>query len=577
MAVDGVRTPGPVATQRPQLLSREVGLAGLLFASLGSIIGSGWLFGSLYAAQEAGPAALISWGIGGAFVLLLAVIHAELGGAYPVAGGSARFPHYSYGTLVGFGIGWIAWLGAVTTAPIEVEAALQYFTHYASWLTTTHGGETVLTVQGYAVAAVLMLLFTIVNILGVRKLARSNNTIMVWKIAVPVLTIVVLLVASFHSGNFHAAGGFNPYGFHGIFSAISTGGVIFAYLGFEQAIQLGGEGSNPRRNIPIAVIGAMIFGVILYVLLQVAFLAALDPHNLTHGWSKLAFNGLVGPFAGLASAVGLGWLAILLYIDAAVSPAGTGLLYTGTSSRLFYAMSRERFLWSPLSTLSSRRVPVFSIVISFAVGMILFLPFPGWQKLVGFITSATVLAYALAPLALGALRRQDPRRDRPFRVPLADPLAAAGFVVANLIIYWSGWTVVWRLMVAVALGFALLAAAQATMRGEKIERFDLRSSVWLWPYLAGMALITALGQYHGFNVIPFWWDLAVVAAFSLAIYVLAISLRLPDARAQALIEAVSAEAQEEEAILEGDADAALAHDSAGAPEDARSKVDRVRT
>src|SRR5204863_5682364 len=112
-------------------------------------------------------------------------------------------------------------------------------------------------------------------------------------------------------------------------------------------------------------IGAMIFGVILYVLLQIAFLAALDPHNLSHGWSKLAFNGLVGPFAGLASAVGLGWLAILLYIDAAVSPAGTGLLYTGTSSRLFYAMSRERFLWSPLSALNSRRVPFVSIFISF--------------------------------------------------------------------------------------------------------------------------------------------------------------------------------------------------------------------
>jgi amino acid transporter len=560
MAVDTARLRRPASGTRTHLLRRDVGLTGLLFASLGSIIGSGWLFGALYAAQEAGPAALVSWGIGGAFVLLLALIHAELGGAYPIAGGSARFPHYSYGTLVGFGIGWIAWLGAVTTAPIEVEAALQYFTHYASWLTTTHGGETVLTAQGYAVAAALMLVFTIVNILGVRKLARSNNAIMIWKIAIPVLTIAVLLALAFHGGNFHAAGGFNPYGFHGIFSAISTGGVIFAYLGFEQAIQLGGEGSNPRRNIPLAVIGAMVFGVVLYLLLQFAFLGALDPHNLRHGWSKLAFNGLVGPFAGLASAVGIGWLAILLYIDAAVSPGGTGLLYTGTSSRLFYAMSRERFLWTPLSTLNSRRVPVFSIVVSFCVGMILFLPFPGWQKLVGFITSATVLAYALAPLALGALRRQDPQRDRPFRLPLSDPLACAGFVVANLIIYWSGWTVVWRLMVAVAIGFVLLAVAQATKRGEKIERFDLRSSLWLWPYLGGMALITALGQYDGVKVIPFWWDLAVVAAFSLAIYVLAISLRLPDARTQALIEAVSAEAQEEEALLEGDADEPLQRD-----------------
>ena len=125
-----------------------------------------------------------------------------------------------------------------------------------------------------------------------------------------------------------------PFGFHGVFSAMATGGVIFAYQGFEQAVQLGGESANPRRNIPIAVIGAMLIGVVIYMLLQVAFIGALEPSDLKHGWSKLAFNGLVGPFAGLASAVGLGWLAILLYIDAAISPGGTGLLYTGTSARV---------------------------------------------------------------------------------------------------------------------------------------------------------------------------------------------------------------------------------------------------
>src|SRR5437763_1237677 len=101
---------------------RDVGPVGLLFASLGSIIGSGWLFGALYASEVAGPAALLSWVIGGVAVLLLALVHAELGSMFPVAGGSARFPSYAYGGLAGFTVGWIAWLGAVTTAPIEVEA-----------------------------------------------------------------------------------------------------------------------------------------------------------------------------------------------------------------------------------------------------------------------------------------------------------------------------------------------------------------------------------------------------------------------------------------------------------------------
>src|SRR5258708_13491726 len=113
----------PVESRR---LRRDVGLVGLLFASVGSIIGSGWLFGALNASLIAGPASLVSWVIGGAAVLLLALIHAELGGMYPVAGGSARFPHYAFGSLIGFASGWFAFLGAVTTPPIEVEAALQY-------------------------------------------------------------------------------------------------------------------------------------------------------------------------------------------------------------------------------------------------------------------------------------------------------------------------------------------------------------------------------------------------------------------------------------------------------------------
>jgi amino acid transporter len=105
-------------------LRRDIGFVGLMFTSVGSIIGSGWLFGALGASEVAGPAAIISWILGGAAMILLALVHAELGGMFPVAGGSARFPHYAFGSLAGFAGGWFAFLGAVTTAPIEVEAAL---------------------------------------------------------------------------------------------------------------------------------------------------------------------------------------------------------------------------------------------------------------------------------------------------------------------------------------------------------------------------------------------------------------------------------------------------------------------
>src|SRR4051812_36952400 len=189
-------------------LRREIGVVGLLFTSVGSIIGSGWLFGALSASQIAGPAALLSWVIGGVAVILLALAHAELGAMYPVAGGSARFPHYAFGSLAGFAGGWFAFLGAVTTAPIEVEAALQYATGWLGIsLTTSSGGQTVLTASGYVVATILMALFSFINILGVRWLSETNKAIVWWKIFVPVLTVIVLAVTAFHTGNFTADAG----------------------------------------------------------------------------------------------------------------------------------------------------------------------------------------------------------------------------------------------------------------------------------------------------------------------------------------------------------------------------------
>src|ERR671926_1805244 len=120
-----------------------------------------------------------------------------------------------------------------------------------------------------------MAIFTSINFLGVRKLAHTNSAATWWKVGVPLLTIFVLAIVNFHGSNFHAADGFNPYGAKGILSAVSTSGIIFALLGFEQADQLAGESANPRRDIPRAVIGAITIGVIVYILLQVVFLAAL--------------------------------------------------------------------------------------------------------------------------------------------------------------------------------------------------------------------------------------------------------------------------------------------------------------
>jgi amino acid transporter len=500
------------------------------------VIGSGWLLGALNATQIAGPAAIISWVVGAAAVMLLALIHAELGGMHAVNGGLARFPHYAFGSLVGFGMGWIYWLGSVTLAPVETEAALQYADKYVNEGLGFHvvhqvnGKAVILSAPGYAVAAVLMLAFTVVNLYGARRLSRTNTTIVWWKIAIPVLTIIVLLVVSFKGSNFSAGNGFAPTGVKGILSAIASGGVIFAYLGFEQAIQFGGETANPARNIPFAVIGAMAIGATVYILLELAFVGALDPSAAAHGWAKLSFTNNFGPYAALASGLGLGWLAVILYIDAFVSPAGTGLIYSGSSARVSYALGRNGYIPHAFDALSERGVPWVSILFSFAVGMIVFLPFPGWQKLVAFITSATVIIFSAQCLSLAAMRRQLPDHERSFRLPCAAVLAPLGFVVANMIVLFSGWNTNWKLFVAIVLGLLLLAASQLSRPVAERVALDWKAAAWMWPWLIGLAVISFLGSFDGGSGdLPFGADIAVTGVLSLVVFYFALSCRLSNA------------------------------------------------
>jgi amino acid transporter len=484
-------------------------------------------------------------------VLLLALVHAELGAMYPVAGGSARFPRYAFGGLAGFTVGWIAWLGAVTTAPIEVEAALQYSTHWLGGLThTSASGTTYLTWPGYVVAVILMLVFTVINALGVRWLARSNNVIMIWKIAIPFLAVIVLIAVAFNPSNFTAQGGFAPFGITGVLSALGVGGIIFAYQGFEQAIQLGGETRNPGRNIPLAVIGSMVIGVILYIGLQLAFLGALHPAELKNGWANISFPQDAGPFAGIATVVGVGWLATLIYIDAMVSPGGTGLIYVGASSRLSFALGRNHYIPHQAGYLTAGGVPIVSILASFIIGCIAFLPFPAWSALVEFITSATVMGYATVPLALGAMRRQEPDHPRPFKLPAGEVVAVAAFVVANLIIYWTGWDVLWRLYIAIAFGFVLLGIGHIVNPSEFLPRLDWRGGSWLWPYFIGLGVLSYLSptDFGGTGLLPFGWDILILVAFSIAIYYYAMSVRLTPEEVRSHVADARAEAEEEEEL-----------------------------
>src|SRR5216684_1172511 len=184
-------------------LKRELGLVGATWASETSIIGSGWLFAPLGAAALVGGAAVLDWIIAGVVVIILALCHAELGAMYPVSGGTARFPHFAFGSTAGVGFGFFSYLQAVTIAPVECFAFMQYASYYWPGIYNAKSGN--VTGAGFVFTIVLMAVCTAVNFLAMRIFARVNTVITWWKVAIPVFTIIVLLF-KFHPGNFTAGG-----------------------------------------------------------------------------------------------------------------------------------------------------------------------------------------------------------------------------------------------------------------------------------------------------------------------------------------------------------------------------------
>jgi Amino acid transporters len=475
---------GDLGAQSDKQLRKALGKFELLYLSLGGIIGSGWLFGALYTAEDAGGSAILSWIIAGILVLFVGLTYAELGSAIPKTGGIVRYPHYTHGGVAGYIITWAYFLSAASVPAIEATATVTYLSTLVPSLTVNG----ILTPSGILVSYLFLVFFFLLNYLGVNILGKVTHGVGWWKLLIPGVTVVILLVTYFHPANLTAGGGFFPakdmvaagasgiYGFSAVLYAIPTTGVIFSYLGFRQAVEYGGEGRSPQKDIPFAVIGSLVIALFLYTLLQLAFIGGINWSNLsinvgnstmpvTYGnWTALGYTKLSsGPFyqlfelaapLGILALIFSGWAYILL-LDAVVSPSGTGWIYLGTSGRTLYGFASNGYLPGPFLKLGKTRIPVISFIAATIIAAIFMLPFPSWQSLAGFISSATVFTYIMGGIGLETLRRTAPELKRTYKLPLAKVVAPIATLAAGLIVYWSGFAVLFYVVTGIFLGLAL--------------------------------------------------------------------------------------------------------------------------
>lgn len=499
-------------------LRKDAGLVGLLFAGVSSMIGSGWLFGPMHAARDAGPLSIGSWAIAALVVGLIALVYAELGPMFTRSGGLMYMSLITHGRLVGRIWSWILFLAYVSIAPVEAMAVVTYANSYLPGM--VHPVTGLLTGYGVVVAVIVLGLLTALNFL-VLRLILMLNTIATWiKVCAPIGTIIVLLIFSHHPENLsvpaHATGNVMN-----MFTAISTAGVFFSLFGFTQAIQLAGETANPARNIPIAVIGTIIIGAIIFVLVQYAFVAAVPPEVLARdGWSGLSFSGISGPMAGLAITIGASFWAYALFADAIISPAACGYIWTTATARMLMASSDEKLASPGMQEINRHGVPWVALIVSFLIGLLFFFPFPSWQKLVDYASSATVLSYGLGCIVLLQLRRVLPEVKRPFRLWRAWTIAPLAFIASNFVLFWAGFHVMSFLFALLLAGLALYLIFNS---GEGTH--DWQHALWLIPYFGGMWLLSWIGpaSMGGMGYLDIYWDMLAVAVLSLVILYIALN------------------------------------------------------
>lgn len=500
---------------------RKMSLFSIVMMALSALIGSGWLFGSWEASKLAGPAAILSWALGGLIIGAIAYNYVEIGTMFPESGGMSKYAQYSHGSLLGFIAGWANWVSLVTIIPIEAVATVQYMStwpwEWANWTRqfVAHGQ---VTTSGLMVVFVIIIIFTLINYGSITLMTHFTSLISLFKIGLPILTIIILTCSSFHPGNYGSnLQEFFPYGTAPVLAATSVAGIIFSFNAFQTVINMGSEIKKPERYIGLGITISLLIAGIIYLLLQSAFITSIPPKSLANGWQHITFDS---PFADLAILLGINWLAILLYIDAFVSPFGTGVSFVASAARALAAMEDNGHLPHFLGKMNSKyRIPRIAMVVNAILSMVMVALFRSWSLLATVLSAATLIAYLTGPVTAVALRKIGPQLFRPIKLKHLSVVAPLSFVLASLAIYWSMWPTTIEVIGIILLGLPIYLFYEQKNHFQQF-RLHWQASLWMIVYLIVISLLSYGGshEFGGQNWLHYPWDQLVIVVISLGFY-----------------------------------------------------------
>jgi APA family basic amino acid/polyamine antiporter len=454
-------------TEQPnQQLRRALGPGNLIALGIGAIIGAG-IFATIGTATAgdayrpgAGPALMLSFVLTAVVCGFTALCYAEFASMVPVAGSAYTYSYGTLGELVAWIIGWDLILEyAIGNVAVAISWANYFNTlleglgiHLPRWLTvdfqTAHakmpevvanaphvfGVPIVVNFLAFAIVAAI----TVVLVWGIRESARLNF----WMVA---LKLVVLGFFVFVSFNFVKSENWTPFAPNG-FTGVAAGAAIvfFAYIGFDAVSTTAEEARNPKRDMPIGIIGSLIICTVIYIIVSAVFTGMIPYKALKDTLSTEQAEPLTLAMKYVSMP---NWMVGVVAFGSVVAHTAVLRVFQLGQPRIYFAMARDGLLPPTFAKVHPKfRTPhVTTIVTGLAVGVTSM--FTTLDEMVNLTNIGTLFAFILICIGITILRYKDPHRERPFRVPLGPVLLPGLGVLSSLgLIYYlppSSW---WRFL-----------------------------------------------------------------------------------------------------------------------------------
>jgi basic amino acid/polyamine antiporter, APA family len=453
-------------------LKRTLTAGSLVALGIGAIIGAGlFVRTASAAAQNAGPSVTIGFIVAAIGCALAGLCYAELSSSIPIAGSAYTYSYATMGELIAWIIGWdlvleyavgaatvgIAWseylnnllVNVMHWKPIAYEWCHSPFEH------NPEGVHGIINIPALGIVTLLSLLL----IKGTQESAFVNGLIVITKVAIVILIIVIgwgFINPANHETYIPPASTYTDHqgishNYGGIMGILGAAGVVFfAFIGFDAVSTAAQEAKNPKKDMPIGILGSLVICTILYILFA---------HVLT-GVATVEDFRTTGKEASVAFAInkymiGYGWLGKLVTVAILAGFSSVILVMLLGQSRVFYSMSKDGLLPKMFSDVHSKYKTPYKANLFILLLVGLFAAFvPG--DIVGDMTSiGTLFAFMLVCAAVIILRKTDPDLPRQFKTPLVPFVPLLGIVVCGAMIFGLGWTNWLRLIGWLALGFII--------------------------------------------------------------------------------------------------------------------------